>query len=277
MKLLKKLIPLLVVVTFALLMGLSGCGPAAWVHYIQGISHGNSANYDLAIAQYTKAIELNPEYTEAYYHRGQAYNAIAEKPTQYPSFNVANCLDQAISDLSRAIELKPGYCEATYYRGLAYSKRGEYDAAIADYSRIIESDYKGYPPINLRYETRGKAYLKTGQYDNAISDFSKIIELLPKASAAYASRGIAYMRKGEYDLAIIDLTEGIESRFDPSDRFKYLWYQDADWYLYRGHTYQAMGLKNEALADFQKVLELAKNPEWIQAAQQGIEEIRTQT
>ena len=92
------------------------------------------------------------------------------------------------------------------------------------------------------------------------------------------NRGIAYMRKGEYNSAISDHNRAVELRVESySTKFKYLWPQYADCYLYRGQTYRAMGLKDEALADFEKVIELTKNPEWIQAAKQGIEEVRTQS
>jgi tetratricopeptide (TPR) repeat protein len=98
--------------------------------------------------------------------------------------------------------------------------------------------------------------------------------LYPEAASAYLGRGIAYKRNGEYNSAIADLSRAIQLYFDQNSKFKYNWPKYADWYLYRGQTYQAMGLKNEALADFQKVLELAKKPEWVQAAKQGIQDLR---
>lgn len=261
----KNLIPMLVAVIFALLVGSLGCGSEAEQHYKKGISYGNRGQMEKAIEEYTKAIELNPEYAEAYYHRGQAYQ---ENP------------DQAISDLSRAIELKPDYWEAYYRRGAAYLHRDEYDAAIADFSKVMELEYKGLPPLYVYgvYDTRGFAYLRKGEYNSAISDFSKVIELAPKDSRAYLRRGIAYMRKGEYNSAISDLDKAVELQVESisKNRFSH-WREYADYYLYRGQAYQALGLKNEAIADFEKVLELATNPEWIQAAKQEIEELRTQS
>ncbi|MFH0847532.1 MAG: tetratricopeptide repeat protein [Chloroflexota bacterium] len=278
----KKLISLLVAVTFVLLVGSLGCGSEAEQHYKKGISYGNAGQIEKAIPEYTKAIELNPEYAEAYYHRGHDYWTLAEwttagHPNYSPRFDAVECLDRGISDLSRAIELRPDYPEAFYVRGAAYLSKDQYDAAIADYSKVIESEYKDRPPLYGVYGARGAAYLRKGEYDSAISDFSKTLELEPKYVEAYLNRGIAYMRKGEYNSAISDLNKAVELRVETISKYKYLWPKYADCYLYRGQAYQALGLKNEAIADFEKVLELANNPAWIQAAKQGIEELRTQS
>ena len=42
--------------------------------YDSGCVHYRNGDYDKAIADYTKAIELNPDYAEAYYNRGLAYS-----------------------------------------------------------------------------------------------------------------------------------------------------------------------------------------------------------
>jgi tetratricopeptide (TPR) repeat protein len=75
----------------------------------------------------------------------------------------------------------------------------------------------------------------------------------------------------------MDLNTAVELRVASYSKYKYLWPKYADCYLYRGQTYQALGLKSEAIADFEKVLELTNNPEWIQAAKHGIEELRAES
>ena len=52
------------------------------------------SEYDLAIDDCNKAIELDPDYAEPYSNRGAAYREKGEK-------------DHAIADYDRAIELKP--------------------------------------------------------------------------------------------------------------------------------------------------------------------------
>ena len=72
---------------------------------------------DRAIDDYTQAIELDTDYADAYYNRGNACHNKRE-------------YDRAIVDYNRAIELKPNYAEAYYNRGVTYSEKSDFDSAI---------------------------------------------------------------------------------------------------------------------------------------------------
>ena len=84
---------------------------------------------DLAIADYTKVIELDPAaylVEHIYIDRGKFY----EKKGN---------LDLAFADYTKAIEVDPD--EYTYLRrGNAYADQGKHDLAIADYTKAIEID-----------------------------------------------------------------------------------------------------------------------------------------
>jgi len=67
----------------------------------------DATDLDKKIEYYTKAIELNPEYAEAYCNRGFAYDNKGE-------------YDRAIEDYNKAIELNPEFAEVYNNRGLAY-------------------------------------------------------------------------------------------------------------------------------------------------------------
>lgn len=68
--------------------------------YIQkGNEKSNNRDYRGAISDFTKAIELNPQYASVYYFRGIAKVEIDDN-------------NGAISDFSKAIELDSGYLEA---------------------------------------------------------------------------------------------------------------------------------------------------------------------
>ncbi|MGD8382892.1 MAG: tetratricopeptide repeat protein, partial [Syntrophobacterales bacterium] len=113
--------------------------------------------YDKAISDYNKAIELNQRHAEAYNARGGAYLAKG----QY---------DKAISDFSMAIELNRRYAEAYSNRGGAYALgKGQYDLAIADCTKAIELN----PKDAGAYNNRGFAYYSKGKYDKAWEDVHK--------------------------------------------------------------------------------------------------------
>ena len=115
----------------------------------RGITYYNKGRYDRAIADFTTAIELEPDDAIAYYARGRAY---ANKD-QY---------DRAIQDYDQAIRLRPDYASAFLNRGNAYfNNKRLYDRAIADYTKAIELK----PDDAKAYEKRSAAYEKYYRWD----------------------------------------------------------------------------------------------------------------
>ena len=80
--------------------------------------------YPFAIADYDKAIELNPDDADTYINRGISYKNLKES-------------QKAIADYTKAIELNPDYATAYNNRGLAYYDLKEFPKAIADYTKAI--------------------------------------------------------------------------------------------------------------------------------------------
>ncbi len=194
------------------------------------INYAAKGQYDRAIALFSKALEINPRYAEAYNNRGIAY---AKGKGQY---------DKAISDYDKAIEINPRYAEAYNNRAIAYCDSQKFDKAISDYTKAIEIN----PRYTEAYNNRGVAYEKKGQFDKAISDFSIALEINPRYAEAYNNRGIAYAKgKGQYEKALSDFLKAIE--INPVN---------ADIYDNRGITYERLGDKEKACSDWKKACQL---------------------
>lgn len=97
----------------------TGCRDKSTEYYNRGIAYTEKGEYDQAILNFTKAIEINPKFAEAYYRRGIGYG----KKGEY---------DRAIIDFTKAIEIKPKDVKAHYARGIVYAEKGEYDKALED-------------------------------------------------------------------------------------------------------------------------------------------------
>jgi len=95
----------------------------------RGIAYYSKGQFDLAIADFNKALEINPRYAEAYNNRGSAYDSKGQ-------------FDQAIADFNKALEINPRYANAYYNRGIAYRRRGQFDQAIADFNKALEINPK---------------------------------------------------------------------------------------------------------------------------------------
>src|SRR5436190_2117430 len=123
-----------------------------------------------AIANYDRAIQLDPKDAAIYNNRGLAKQAKGD-------FNAA------IADFNRAIELNPKDAVAYSNRGNARDEKGDLEGAIADYSRGIELN----PKDSKAYDYRGEVHAKKKEYDAAVTDTLKAIELDPKNGDYYLS------------------------------------------------------------------------------------------
>ena len=96
---------------------------AAYVN--RGDIYNISGAVDLAIEDYTQAIELNPTDARTYLNLGVAFIKKGE-------------IDLAIANYDAAIELEPDEFQAYFIRGNAYFSKGKIKRAIADYTQAIK-------------------------------------------------------------------------------------------------------------------------------------------
>jgi tetratricopeptide (TPR) repeat protein len=127
----------------------------------RGIEKGKSGDLDGAIADFNRAIELNPKDDAPYYNRAQAKRlkkdtagAIADytraielgstNPAAYNNRGNAraekNDREGAIADYTRAIELKPNYARAYYNRAMVKKEKGDATGAAADFKTAEKLD-----------------------------------------------------------------------------------------------------------------------------------------
>jgi Flp pilus assembly protein TadD len=133
---------------------------SAYEYTQRGIARFEKNDFDGAIADFTKVIEMNGKDQEfCYYFRGMAH---------YRKGNP----NQAIIDLSKAIAIKadPRFFDD---RGNLLAKQGELDRAIADLNKAIEIA----PQYAKAYGDRGLIRLMRGEATDAELDFKKCFEL----------------------------------------------------------------------------------------------------
>jgi tetratricopeptide (TPR) repeat protein len=122
----------------------------------RGLSFYSKKDMGRAIEDFTKAIELYPEYALAYSNRGLAWSAIKR-------------FDLAIKDFTRAIEIKPDFAVAYMNRGVAYKVTGSVKQALADFDKALSLDRD----LAVVYTNRGDLYFEAGKRVKAVRDFER--------------------------------------------------------------------------------------------------------
>ena len=179
-------------------------------------------------------------------------------------------MSKVIIVLLFAITVPNIYSQTSYdlnKRGTKSFQRGEYDLAIADFTRAIEKsssfDIKGGhlpsekftgdrsmvdseaeqitvldPLTAAAYVNRGKAYFAKGGFDQALSDYEHALSIVPTMTAAYLCRGIARVSQYRFDLATSDFEKVI--KLDP---------RGPDGYIGRAVVREAQGDRAGAARD----------------------------
>ncbi len=96
-----------------------------------GLIYDDKENYDIAIRDYTKIIEIDPNDAIAFNNRGAVYDGKGD-------------YDTAIRDYNKAIELNPKLAETMANMGIAYEEKGDKKSARLWYEKAIEK--KEYLP-----------------------------------------------------------------------------------------------------------------------------------
>ena len=115
-----------------------------------------------ALQAYTKAIETEPDYSDAYYSRALAYDDLGD-------------VENAMKDYQKTIALNPN--DACAHNNLAIDQQtiGETDQALAHFNEAITLD----PKLATAYANRGDLYQELGHTAMAIEDYNSAIRLEP--------------------------------------------------------------------------------------------------
>ncbi len=157
----------------------------------RGLAFHNLGQEDEAISNYARAIELDPNYAEAFFNRGNAYTRLE----QY---------EPGIADYKKAIELN-------IQQPLAYGYLCWYGSLAGHAAEILDACEKGVqldPNNGGIRDSRGLARALTGDYRGAIEDFKAYVTW-SKQNGKYEQRG--YKR----EIWIRELEVG-RNPFDPA-------------------------------------------------------------
>lgn len=175
-----------------------------------------------AAADLNKAIELKPDYADAWMYRGKLVaEAVAQKSQEgnagfFAQYNFKRSLREYVAeDFDKAIQIDPSNFRYRFERGQALARIDDFRHALEDYDICIAN---GYTADGMVYFRRGQAHYYYSKYLLAIEDFTKAIEELKDdtyLSLAYYLRGVAHNDRKEYRDALSDYLDSL--KYDPKD------------------------------------------------------------
>jgi tetratricopeptide (TPR) repeat protein len=146
--------------------------------------------YQLAVTDFTTAIELEPGNAENYRARAEARFKIQQ-------------WKGVVADFSAAIDLEPKYAMNYRCRAYGYSALREWKQAIADLTAAINLE-----PKNAKsYYERATVFSKLEAWDKVIDDLNRTLALEPENMTALHCRCWTYSRNREWDKAVADCSQ----------------------------------------------------------------------
>jgi tetratricopeptide (TPR) repeat protein len=178
----------------------------AEAYFDRGTGLLHKKEYRSAINDFSKVIQLAPNYAAPYFSRGLAYYKLGEFERAINDYNEVIRIDCNNDRAHDHRELASDY----YNRGLAYYHQGVFEKAIDDFSEVILLDSNNAHA----YYNRGGAYYRQSQFGKAISDYNEAIRLGRDNAETYYNLGLAYSKQRKFDKAISSYSAAI--RLNPN-------------------------------------------------------------
>ncbi len=185
------------------------------------------AQHDKSIEYLNKALKIDMYNAKAYFMKGMNFKEMKDTA-------------KAISSMQTAVEQDQLYYQAFMQLGVL---------CAAKHNPLAVQYYKNAIRLNAKspeaWYGLGKYYQDEEDYANALSTYKSLLDIEPNKNAHYNTAVIHLINTRKYDLAVAHFSDAI--KIDPK-------YVDA--YYGRGVTYQKMGDKTNAIADFRSCLAL---------------------
>ena len=235
-----------------------------------GNEYADRGEYDKALANFTKAIELNPRNIHAFLRRGiercrrgdcehaaceDLWDAVDLNPLKLAEKNeqsralLERLTDDSIQDMTGIL------VETINARGVAFLRADMFDEAFDDFNEAIE-----YDPDNFRlYIHRGAVNKEFDYHEKAVADFSEAIRLQPDFASAYSYRAGSYLSLEKYPEAIEDYDKKIS--MDNGSAIDY---------INRAFCHSKLRNKQQALEDGETAIRMDPSSKEIRRCLKGI-------
>jgi clan AA aspartic protease (TIGR02281 family) len=231
-----------------------------------GRNYINQKKYVEAEKILNQLIKLEPTYSDGYKFRARAYYEQKKYNEAIDDIFYCFLLDQtdnairglfitysdknyslAISKINAQISSYPENDLWYFLRANLNERKFNYEAAISDYTKVMELTEISYKSTLLSY--RAKCYSNAGMYDQSIADYSEAISIDSTNAYYYGYRGDVKRLMGNYTGAKDDFSKAI--KIEPRE----------SWFYYRRGWIEEEFLKNKeaGLNDYNEAIAIDKD------------------
>ncbi|MEA5062636.1 MAG: tetratricopeptide repeat protein, partial [Petrimonas sp.] len=175
----------------------------AKLYFGRGMDFMLVQDYENALKDINKAIELQPDFLQPYFVRAVIMSKQLELDPLLPPEAVTQESPVGVSPADRLKEL-PGIARAKIPE--VSTKSFRYDAILKDYETVLRLD----PDFIFAYYNMAEIYSLEKDYRAAIDSYSKALKLEPQFAEAYFNRGLSRLSIGETALGLDDLRKAGE-------------------------------------------------------------------
>ncbi len=203
-------------------------------HNNQGVSFLNKNEIDKAIFEFKTALEISPEYIEAWNNLGLSYKMKRD-------------YSKAIDALSQAVKINKQYSGAWTSLASVYINIGNYPKAIEAGKKAIAADKKyadAYYNIGMAYKHMVFDQGRREYMSDAIDHFRKATDANPNHYYASIELGNIYLNEGKYEDALIRFKVAVETNPNSSDA----WLALSQVYQKQGNPAKAQEALSRALS-----------------------------
>uniref|UniRef100_A0A8C2LFU4 Tetratricopeptide repeat domain 6 n=1 Tax=Cricetulus griseus TaxID=10029 RepID=A0A8C2LFU4_CRIGR len=200
--------------------------------YNLGLCYMEEGSLLMAHDSFTKAVNANPDFAEAFYQRGLCKVKLNK--------------DSSILDFNQAITLNPGHYQAYLSRVAYYGLKGRYSKAILNCNEAIRL----YPESVRAYICRGVLKYYNRTYKLAITDLTTAVNMDKNSYIAFYNRALCYTKIKDLDMALRDY--GIVLLLNAGERIT------LNTFINRGLIYTELKLYGFALEDFKQAALLSQ-------------------
>ncbi len=160
----------------------------------------SQSNFDKALEKYQAILRKNPNDVSALLGQARCYRAVGNTEYALSSYLKASKsasdkgdTDKQLIALGGVLQINPNYLTALYSRGNIYFNRGDYAAAIADFSKVINIDPRH---LNAHYKL-AESYHKSGNFASALEAYEQTLKINFADAKPYAYMAEIYLAMGD--------------------------------------------------------------------------------